>query len=181
MLIHLRSKSKFCPLPVLIFDTSGQLLSTKIIKYFIIYFLKIQILTLAFRIRLDFYHRLSTFQDVIFQVPILGLLPCFPTSAFQTFPHKHTMRYNSQCSNEHKEFMYLTCIIFSMCKLINTIFLCKTFLYVHYLKPVSLIRDMNQIYLVYGINKDKLKTNHVFSTQVLVSIGDRCVRFCFTI
>jgi hypothetical protein len=37
---------------------------------------------IAFRIRLDFYPRLSTFQDMIFQVPILGLLPCFPTSAF---------------------------------------------------------------------------------------------------
>ena len=36
----------------------------------------------GFRIRLDCYPRLSTFQDMIFQVPILGLLPCFPTSAF---------------------------------------------------------------------------------------------------
>ena len=42
-------------------------------------------LTLAFRIRLDFYPRLSIFQDMTFQVPILGLLQCFPTSAFSVF------------------------------------------------------------------------------------------------
>jgi hypothetical protein len=40
----------------------------------------------AFRIRLDFYPRLSTFQDMTFQVPILGFrvfrLPRFRPSLF---------------------------------------------------------------------------------------------------
>ena len=66
----------------------------KNIKY---YFFKIQILTIAFRIRLDFSPRLSTFQDMTFQVPILGLLLCFPTSAFQTFPQRITLSTKKEC------------------------------------------------------------------------------------
>ena len=41
------------------------------------YFFKRQILTIAFRIRLDFYSRLSTFQDMTFQVMNLKLKSYF--------------------------------------------------------------------------------------------------------
>jgi hypothetical protein len=45
---------------------------------------------------------------------------------------QYVVSSNSRCSNEHKEFMYLTCVIswiksFSMSKLINKFFFCYIF------------------------------------------------------